>query len=167
MLEDIEGLPGLHPSIFCSQCYIVFQQFKLKKGDKNEDALQRATRTSSGCDLVEEFIACGVWPLAHGWDVGAVKLRPMPFLENRMVMSLAFAIELRGRDSAAFVREVEAEAVRIDGKYSARTKMTRSWDIRGSNVKLNYVFELNGLHYGMYLEEGSTEARMNEGRKKW
>jgi hypothetical protein len=44
-------------------------------------------RMSCGHDLVEEFIACGVWPLAHGWDLGAVKLCPMPFLDNRIVLS--------------------------------------------------------------------------------
>jgi hypothetical protein len=32
-------------------------------------------------------------------------------------------------------------------------------DIWGSNVMLNRVFELNGLHYGLYPEEGSTKAR--------
>jgi hypothetical protein len=45
-----------------------------------------------------------VWPLAHGWKVGEVKLWPMPFLKNHMVLSPAFAIELRGRDVATFVR---------------------------------------------------------------
>jgi hypothetical protein len=113
---------------------------------------------SSGRDLVEEFIVCGVWPLAHDWDLGTVKLRLMPFLENRMVLSPAFAIELQGRDVATFVREAEAEAMRIVGKYSARTEMTRSWDIQSSNVRLNHVFELNGLRYGPYPEEGSAEV---------
>jgi hypothetical protein len=92
--EDIEGVPGLPPSILCSHCYVAFPQFKLKKGDKGEEALRRAARMSSGRDLVEEFVACGVWPLAHDWDLGEVKLHPMPFLNNRMVQSLAFAIEL-------------------------------------------------------------------------
>jgi hypothetical protein len=49
---------------------------------------------SSDQDLVEEFIACGVWPLAHGWDLGKVKLCPMPFLGNQLVQSPTFAIEL-------------------------------------------------------------------------
>jgi hypothetical protein len=92
----------------------------------NEDALWRTAKTSSGRNLVEEFIACVVWPVAHGWDVGEVKLCPMPFLNNQMVQSPAFAIELCLLDVVAFVREVEAEAVKIVGKYSTRTKMTRS-----------------------------------------
>jgi hypothetical protein len=45
----------------------------------DEDALRRASKASSGLDLVEQFIACGVWLLAHDWEVGEVKLRPVPF----------------------------------------------------------------------------------------
>jgi hypothetical protein len=30
--------------------------------------------------FVEEFVAYGVWPLAHGWGLGKVKLRPIHFL---------------------------------------------------------------------------------------
>jgi hypothetical protein len=68
-LKDAEGIPGLPLSILCSHCYIAFPQFKLKKGDVNEDALRRASKMSSDRDLVEEFIACEVWTLAHGWGV--------------------------------------------------------------------------------------------------
>jgi hypothetical protein len=96
VLEDIEGVPGLSQSILCSHCYVAFPQYKAKKGDKGEEALRHAARMSNCRDLVEEFVACGVWPLAHGWDLGEVKLRPMPFLGNRMVQSPAFAFELRG-----------------------------------------------------------------------
>jgi hypothetical protein len=40
--------------------------------------------------------------------------------------------------------------VRIVGRYVPRTEAQRSWDIRGSNDRLNRVFELNGLSYGGY-----------------
>jgi hypothetical protein len=55
----------------------------------------------------------------------------MPFLNNRTVQSLAFAIEPRGQDVAAFVRAAKAEAkmVTIVGKYSSKAELTRSWDI--------------------------------------
>jgi hypothetical protein len=59
------------------------------------------------------------------------------------VRSPAFVVDLRGRDMDAFVREVEAEAVKIVGKYAPRTETLRSWDIHGSNARLNRVFELN------------------------
>jgi hypothetical protein len=44
-----------------------------------------------------------------------------------MVLSPAFAIEQWGRDAAAFVKEVEVEAVKIIRKYLAKTELTRSW----------------------------------------
>jgi hypothetical protein len=56
--------------------------------------------------------------------------------------------------------------VKIVGKYLAKTKLARSWDIRGLNVRLNCVFELNGLCYGPYPKEGSTDARDERGKKK-
>jgi hypothetical protein len=48
------------------------------------------------------------------------------------------------------VREAEDGAVRIVGRYVPRTEAQQSWDIRGSNDRLNRVFELNGLPYGGY-----------------
>jgi hypothetical protein len=101
---------------------------------------------------VEEFIAYGVWPLAHGWALGEVTPRRMPTLGGQMVQSPVFAMDLHDRDAAAFVREVEAEAVKIVGKYVLKMKTLRSWDIRGSNVRLNHIFELNHLPYGGYPE---------------
>jgi hypothetical protein len=77
--EDIEGVPGMPPSILCLHYYVVFPQFKVKKRDKSEEALRHAAQLSNGRDLVEEFVSYGVWPLAHGWNLGEVKLRPMPF----------------------------------------------------------------------------------------
>jgi hypothetical protein len=75
-----------------------------------------------------------------------------------MVRSLAFAVDLCGRDAAAFVREVEAEAMKIVGKYVPKMEVLRSWDIRGSNVRLNRVFELNHLPYGGYLGDCADVA---------
>lgn len=59
--------------------------------------------------------------------VGEVKLWLMPSLKNQLVLNLAFVIELRGWDSMEFFREVEAKAVKIVGKYSTKTEVTRSW----------------------------------------
>jgi hypothetical protein len=51
---------------------------------------------------------------------------------------------------------VEDGAVRIVGRYALRTESLRSWDIRGSNVRLNRVFELNRLLYGGYPGDDAT-----------
>jgi hypothetical protein len=82
----------------------------------------------------------------------------MPTLGGQLVQSPTFAVDLRGRDAAAFVREVEAEAIKIVGKYAPKTETLRSWDIRGSNVRLNHVFELNNLSYDSYPEGDSGDT---------
>jgi hypothetical protein len=76
--------------------------------------------------LVEEFVAYGVWPLAHGWALGEVCPRQMPSHGGKMVRSPAFALDLQSRDPAAFVREAEDGAVRLVGRYVPRTKGQRS-----------------------------------------
>jgi hypothetical protein len=75
------------------------------------------------------------------------------------VRSPAFALDVRGRDPAAVVYEAEDGAVRIVGRYVPRTEALQSWDIRGSNVRLNRVFELNHLPYGGYPGDDVVDRR--------
>jgi hypothetical protein len=113
----------------CSHCYVAFPLFELAEDDEDKGALRYAACMNRGRDLVEEFIGYGVWPLAHGWVLGEVCPRRMLTLGDQLVRSPAFALDLRGQNPAAFVREVEAEAARIVGRYVPRTKTLRSWDI--------------------------------------
>jgi hypothetical protein len=161
-VEDLLGLPA---AVMCFHCYVAFPPFEVAEGDSDEEALRGAARMSSGRDLVEEFIGCGVWPLAHGWALGEVCPRQMPSLGDQLVRSPAFAQDLRGRDPAAFVREAEDWAVRIMGHYVPRTEALRSWDIRGSNVRLNRVFELNRLPYGGYPGDDTATAVDRRGKR--
>jgi hypothetical protein len=151
----------------CSHCYVAFPPFEVAEDDEDEGNLRYAARMSSGRDLVEEFIGYGVWSLAHGWVLGKVCPRQMPTLGEQLVRSPAFALDLRGRNPAAFVREVEDGVVRIVGRYVPRTETLRSWDIRGSNVCLNRVFELNRLPYGGYPGDDAavTVDRRGKGRQ--
>jgi hypothetical protein len=156
---EVEDHPGLPAAIMCSHYYEAYPPFEVAEGDESERALRIAARRSSGRDLVEEFIGYGVWPLAHGWTLGEVCPREMPSLAGRKVRSPLFALDVRGRDPVAVVREVEDGAVRIVGRYVPRTEAQRSWDIRGSNDRLNRVFELNGLPYGGYPRVDVADRR--------
>jgi hypothetical protein len=149
----------------CSHCYVAFPQFEVAEDDEDEGAVRCAARMSSGRDLVEEFIGYGVWPLAYGLVLGEVCPRQMPTLGQQLVRSPAFSLDLRGRDPAAFVREVEDGAVRIVGRYAPRMESLRSWDIRGSNVHLNRVLELNHLPYGGYPRDDAAGAADCRGKK--
>jgi hypothetical protein len=154
---EIEDHPGLLVAVMCSHYYVTYLQFEVAEDDEDEGALRCAARMSSGRDLVEEFIGYGVWPLAHGWALGEVCPREMPSLGGKRVRSPAFVLDLHGRDPAAFMREAEDGAARIVGRYVSRTKGLRSWDIRGSNVRLSQVFELNCLPYGGYPGDDAAD----------
>jgi hypothetical protein len=158
---EVKDHPGLPVAVMCSHYYVAYPQFEVAEDDENEGALRCAVRMSSRRDLVEEFIRYGVWPLAHGWALGEVCPRSMPSLGGQRVQSPAFALDLRGWDLAAFVHEVEDSAVRIVGRYVPRTEGLRSWDICGSNVRLNRVFELNCLPYGGYPGDDTANRRGN------
>jgi hypothetical protein len=155
----VEDHPGLPVAVMCSHHYTTYPQFEVAEDDEDEGALRCAARMSSGRDLVEEFIGYGVWPLVHGWALGEVCPREMPSRGRQLVRSPAFALDLRGRDPTAFVREAEDGAARIVGRYVSRTEGLRRWDIRGSNDRLNRVFELNRLPYGVYPGEDTADRR--------
>jgi hypothetical protein len=63
------------------------------------------------------------------------------------------------------VREAEDGAVRIVGCYVLRAEALRSWDIRGSNVRLNRVFELNHLPYDGYPGDDAVAAVDHHGKR--
>jgi hypothetical protein len=156
---EVEDHPGLPATIMCSHYYVAYPPFEVAEDDENERALRIAARTSSGRDLVEEFIGYGVWPLAHGWALGKVCPREMPSLGGQKVRSPLFALDVRGRDPAAVVHEAEDGVVRIVGRYVPKTEAQRSWDIHGSNDRLNRVFELNSLSYGGYPGDDVVDRR--------
>jgi hypothetical protein len=155
----VEDHPGLPMAEMCSHCYSAYPQFEVAEEDADEGAMRCAAGLSSGRDLVEEFVAYGVWPLARGWALGEVCPRQMPSRGGMLVRSPAFAMDLHSRDPAAFMREAEDGAVRIVGRYVPRTEGQRSWDIRGSNDRLNRVFELNHLPYGGYPGQDDVDRR--------
>jgi hypothetical protein len=155
----VEDHPGLPVAVMCSHYYVAYPQFEVAEDDEDEGALWCAARMSSGRDLVEEFVGYGVWPLVHGWALGEVSPREMPSRGGMLVRSPAFALDLHGRDPAAFMREAEDGAARIVGRYVPKTEGLQSWDIRGSNDRLNRVFELNRLPYGGYPGEDAADRR--------
>jgi hypothetical protein len=57
--------------------------------------------------------------------------------------------------------------MRIVGRYAPRMESLRSWDIHGSNVRLNRVFELNCSAYGGYPGDDAAAAVDRRGKSQW
>jgi hypothetical protein len=68
----VKDHPGLPVAEMCSHYYSAYQQFEVAEEDADEGALRCAADMSSGRNLVEEFVAYEVWPLARGWALGEV-----------------------------------------------------------------------------------------------
>jgi hypothetical protein len=102
-------------------------------------------------------MGCGPWRMDGRWARYALARCP-PWVGGKCEVHF-FALDVRGRDPAAVVREAEDGAVRIVGRYVPKTEALRSWDIRGSNDRLNRVFELNCLPYGGYPGEDIVDRR--------
>jgi hypothetical protein len=81
------------------------------------------------------------------------------------VQNPALVVDLRGQNLATFVRKVEAEAVKIVGRYVPRMETLRSWYICGSNIRLNRVFKLNHLSYAGYPWDTTADvATVRQGK---
>jgi hypothetical protein len=61
---------------------------------------------SSDQDLVEEYMACRVWPLGHIWSVGLVEHNSFPGFA-RQLLSPPFAVDLCGRSGGVIMKEIE------------------------------------------------------------
>jgi hypothetical protein len=100
--------------------------------------------TCSGRDLVEEYLACGIWPLGCGWFVGPVVRRDFAgFLKQ--ILSHAFVVDLGDRSWDIFVAETEKEAEYLVGPVIEH-EVDKGIEPRGYDVHLNRVFRQIGLH---------------------
>ena len=61
-MEDTKGVSRMPPTILCSHFYVTFPQFKVKRECKGGRP-SLCVENEQCRDLVEEFIACGMWML--------------------------------------------------------------------------------------------------------
>lgn len=86
-----------------------FSCFAVEEGDRCDRAFGFAVVACSGRDLVEEYLACGIWPLSQAWTVGPVVHRHFYSFE-RQVLSPVFTVELGDCSQDIFVAETKKEA---------------------------------------------------------
>jgi hypothetical protein len=96
---------------------------------------------------VEEFVSCGVWPLAVGVDFEQVKVGEM--LVSKLKVSLPIFPLCRedGEDDVQFLVRVDQEARVTVGRYTCTKHEACVAGLR-NNGRLNRVFELTGVPYG-------------------
>lgn len=116
-----------------------------------EKAFEFACRFSSGRDLVEEFLAAGVWPLGQNcWKKYKLKEMSLPLYGlgvDEPVPFPRFGLEKpRGKSDEEVVAEVETKAKEILGAMSDREYASRVV-VAGTTPCLNQIFEELGVWY--------------------
>jgi hypothetical protein len=91
--------------------YLTDAPYRCSTDDVNVMAFTEATAIIRGRDVVEEFLACGIWPLSEGWEY-EVETKESP-LSKVVVVTLIIGKEEMGWPWIA------AAANQLVGNYSA------------------------------------------------
>jgi hypothetical protein len=74
------------------------------------------------CDVVEEFLACGMYPLSNGFGFGFREVCDGKTSMSKVVMPLPkFPVaRIEGEDDSQFTANVELDAKKIVGSYGPK-----------------------------------------------
>jgi hypothetical protein len=139
--------------------YMVEPKVECSFDDPNDVAFVRATTTISGRDVVEEFVACKMFPRDSGFSFRNVPISMMPVLGVRTPLPLFLIEPVSTEDISHVLAEVETEAERFLGSFRPR-----EYDaVMAANIPngghLNHVFEKMGMTYAPRPLPGSEASQ--------
>jgi hypothetical protein len=105
-----------------------------------------ASKHIKGRDVMEEFIACNVWPLAAGISFERVKVGVTPISKLKVPLPKFAVAREDDEDNAGFLTRVEKEARVLVGSYTRLEH--EACAILPNNDRLNCILELAGVAYG-------------------
>jgi hypothetical protein len=130
--------------------------FNCADDDLSDDTFVWASKHIGGRDIVEEFIACNVWPLAAGISFEQAKVGVTPVSKLKVPLP-RFAVACEDdEDTAKFLARVEKEARVLVGSYTCPEHEACATLL--NNSRLNRTLELTGVAYGPRLVPVSTEV---------
>jgi hypothetical protein len=130
--------------------------FNYANDNSGDVAFVQASKFIRGCDVVEEFIACGMYSLAVGVDINRVATR-MTLVSKLKVPLPKFTIVRKddNEDDVQFLAWVELEAESIVGSYT-KVLVASLAHVRNRG-RLNHVFELARVAFGPHAMPGTDE----------
>jgi hypothetical protein len=131
-------------SYMCSLEFRTEPPFDCADDDSRDVAFIHATKFIGGRDAVEEFVACGVYPLAAG--AGFDRVVTCTTLVSKWKVLLPKFIAAH-KDDVQFLARVELEAEGIAGSYT-KPEHDACLAHMHNGGRLNRVFELAGVTYG-------------------
>jgi hypothetical protein len=142
--------------------YVVEPKLDCPNDDANDVAFIRATNTIGSREVVEEFVACKMYPLASSFGFKGVTLGTTPVSKVRTPLPV-FLMEMVFVENASRVLvEVEMEAERILDFFGPKEYDALSMTRLLNGGRLNRIFERMGLAYALRAlpdSEASQAAR--------
>jgi hypothetical protein len=126
--------------------------------DLSDDAFIWASRNIRGRDALEEFVSCGIWPLAGDVSFEHVKVGLTPVSKLKVPLPrFPLSHEDEEEDDACFLARVEQEARNNVGSYTCAEHEACVSGLP-NNGSLNCVLELAGVAYGPCFTPVSVEV---------
>jgi hypothetical protein len=127
--------------------YTVESEVECSDNDVNNAFFVRVTTTIGGRNAIEEFLACGMYPLASGISFRdiALGMTTMSKVETSLLLFPVDAISAEG--DGHFLAKVETDAKRILGNYGPKEHDVLIMEKLLNGDCLNWVFEQIGVPY--------------------
>jgi hypothetical protein len=127
--------------------YIVEAKVDCSYIDVNDTAFVQATTMIGGHDPVEEFLACGMYPLSSGFGFRDVAIRTTIVSKVETALPI-FPVEAVSAGSANhFLAKVKSDADKFLGSYGPREYYVCMLAKLPNSGRLNRVFEQMGVPY--------------------
>jgi hypothetical protein len=127
--------------------YTIEPEVECPDSDPNDAAFVRATTTIGCHDVVEEYVACKIYPFAANFGFESVPLGITPVLKVETPVPLFVVGTITVNHADHFLMEVETEPERMLG-----SSRPREYDaLRVANIpnagRLNHILEQMGVPY--------------------
>jgi hypothetical protein len=121
--------------------------FDCPNDDFSDGAFIWASKCIGGQNALEEFVSCGVWPLAAGVNFEQVKVGVTPVSKLKVPLPGFTLCHKDDEDYIKFLVRVEQEAKVIVGSYMC-TEHEACMAHLHNNGRLNRVLEFTVVAYG-------------------
>jgi hypothetical protein len=132
----------LHSHMSCLNFWMK-PSFDCVDDDLSNGAFIWASKHIGGRDVMEEFIACNVWPLVVGISFEQVKVDVTPVSKLKVLLP---RFVVAHEDDAKFLARVEKEPRVLVGSYTCPEH--EACATLPNNNRLNRILELTGVAYG-------------------
>jgi hypothetical protein len=100
--------------------YAVEPEVECSNDDPNDATCVQVTTAIRGCDVVEEYVACKMYPLATGFGFESVPDWMTPISKVETLLPLFAVSTIAVEHASRVLVEVETEAKRVLGSFGPR-----------------------------------------------